>query len=254
MIEYEGSEAMNQLIQYVIALTNLYGMVHKDKVVEVYNSQNKNQVKLIEVEAFLLDLPEELDDAFIISHKDFFVHEAIMEFDEFSLMLTKKADKPHYIPSKNELLRYIDEGYFEKTKQYNALKSYMKNNFFDGNDEKAEWLCEHIEGMCRFGFDMRDIMEVFNDRGINFKDIDQVNELVSLITALSNNIRIWENNGHTPHEIFEIFERPNLKPLPSQPFKIRQSNVIHINTKKKVGRNNPCPCGSGKKYKNCCMN
>jgi len=23
---------------------------------------------------------------------------------------------------------------------------------------------------------------------------------------------------------------------------------------KKVGRNDPCPCGSGKKYKNCCGN
>ena len=22
--------------------------------------------------------------------------------------------------------------------------------------------------------------------------------------------------------------------------------------KKKIGRNEPCPCGSGKKYKNCC--
>jgi preprotein translocase subunit SecA len=22
---------------------------------------------------------------------------------------------------------------------------------------------------------------------------------------------------------------------------------------KRVGRNDPCPCGSGKKYKNCCM-
>ena len=25
-------------------------------------------------------------------------------------------------------------------------------------------------------------------------------------------------------------------------------------TEEKVGRNDPCPCGSGKKYKNCCMN
>lgn len=24
--------------------------------------------------------------------------------------------------------------------------------------------------------------------------------------------------------------------------------------KKKIGRNDPCPCGSGKKYKFCCMN
>ncbi|HIE15955.1 MAG TPA: hypothetical protein EYP69_03415 [Bacteroidales bacterium] len=25
-----------------------------------------------------------------------------------------------------------------------------------------------------------------------------------------------------------------------------------VRTEKKVGRNDPCPCGSGKKYKNCC--
>ncbi len=24
--------------------------------------------------------------------------------------------------------------------------------------------------------------------------------------------------------------------------------------KPKIGRNDPCPCGSGKKYKKCCMN
>jgi preprotein translocase subunit SecA len=26
------------------------------------------------------------------------------------------------------------------------------------------------------------------------------------------------------------------------------------NTTKKIGRNQPCPCGSGQKYKKCCMN
>ena len=25
-----------------------------------------------------------------------------------------------------------------------------------------------------------------------------------------------------------------------------------VNSTKKVGRNDPCPCGSGKKYKQCC--
>lgn len=253
-IFYEGSETMNQLMQYIIALTNLYGMVHKDKVVEIYNSQNENQVKLKEVEAFLTHLPEELEDAFIMIHKDYFVHEAIMLYDEFGLMLTKKGDKPYYIPAKNELLKYVDENYFEATKQYNALVNYMKSNFFDGDEERAEDFCYNIHGMCKFEFEMQSIMESFNEQNINFRDIDQVNEVMSLITALSNNIRIWTNNGHTPHEIFEKFEKPNLKPLPSQPYDIRGSNVIDINTKKKVGRNNPCPCGSGKKYKNCCMN
>ena len=28
--------------------------------------------------------------------------------------------------------------------------------------------------------------------------------------------------------------------------------LITIKKAEKVGRNDPCPCGSGKKYKNCC--
>ena len=31
-----------------------------------------------------------------------------------------------------------------------------------------------------------------------------------------------------------------------------KSHTPYVNTEPKVGRNDPCPCGSGKKYKNCC--
>ena len=31
-----------------------------------------------------------------------------------------------------------------------------------------------------------------------------------------------------------------------------KENTPIVNNKPKVGRNDPCPCGSGKKYKNCC--
>ena len=27
---------------------------------------------------------------------------------------------------------------------------------------------------------------------------------------LANNTRIWENNGHTPNEIFEKYEKPHM--------------------------------------------
>lgn len=42
------------------------------------------------------------------------------------------------------------------------------------------------------------------------------------------------------------------KTLPSKA-REPQDNGTRINTAKKVGRNDPCPCGSGKKYKKCCM-
>ena len=36
----------------------------------------------------------------------------------------------------------------------------------------------------------------------------------------------------------------------------KQYNDIHtpkVREFKKIGRNDPCPCGSGKKFKNCCI-
>lgn len=48
--------------------------------------------------------------------------------------------------------------------------------------------------------------------------------------------RLWSNNGHTPDEMADLMPRM----------------VDGIRHSRKIGRNEPCPCGSGKKYKKCC--
>ena len=45
----------------------------------------------------------------------------------------------------------------------------------------------------------------------------------------------------------EIFSEEKLKQLYTEQ---KKSGTVHVG--KKVGRNDPCPCGSGKKYKYCC--
>ena len=244
---------MNQLTLYIIALSNLYGMVHKDKVLEIYNSQNEDQINQTNVGKILSNPPGELEDNFILIHKDYFVMEAIIENVEFDMMLRKKADKPYYVPEKDELLKYVDDTYFEKSKQYNVLMTYLQKNFFKPGDEKAEWLAEDIQGMCQFGVDPQAIFDSFNNMKISFKDMNQTNEVLQLIMDLSNNTRIWENNGNTPNEIYEMFEKPNMRPFPDKPFEFGGSNVIDMKSRQKIGRNDPCPCGSGKKFKKCCL-
>ena len=74
---------MGKLNQYIIALTNLYGMVHKDLVVEIYNSQNDNEISKSDVDIIFRNPPKELEENFVCTHKDYFVHEVILEFREF---------------------------------------------------------------------------------------------------------------------------------------------------------------------------
>ena len=63
-------------------------------------------------------------------------------------------------------------------------------------------------------------------------DFSSVEKFSELVVDLHNATRVWMNRGNTPKEI-----RGQLK-------------TYNPNTK--VGRNDACPCGSGKKYKKCC--
>ena len=51
-------------------------------------------------------------------------------------------------------------------------------------------------------------------------------------------------------------EIPNvgLVKLESRAESLRQARLADARSKRKIGRNEPCPCGSGKKYKRCCLN
>ena len=57
----------------------------------------------------------------------------------------------------------------------------------------------------------------------------------------------------------EIASIPEVKELTlmlnhtPRPPKIK-GRVVDVRTEPKIGRNEPCPCDSGKKYKRCCIN
>lgn len=60
-------------------------------------------------------------------------------------------------------------------------------------------------------------------------------------------------------EMRSFFQAPAKPPLPPKPAPARgefleRKPAPFLRTEKQVGRNDPCPCGSGKKFKKCCMN
>ena len=244
---------MNKLLDYIISLTHLYGLVHKDKVVEIYHLQNDEKINMEAIDDIMNDPPEDLVHHFVEIHGDYFVHETIMEFDDFHEQLEQRKGKPYYIPEQEELLKYKSDGYFEINKQYQDLLQYATRNLFAGDEVAAQMLCEDIQLICQVEFSAQEVFEVFNNRGVKLKGEKQVHEVMQLVMELANHTRIWENNGHTPHEIFENYEKSHLRPLPDRPSHLGGADIIDFKTGKKIGRNDPCPCGSGKKYKKCCL-
>lgn len=244
---------MNQLEKYIVALTYLYGVVHKEKVLEIYNQQNDQQITIDQIEAYFAEEPIAIRDSFAYPYNDYFVHETVLAFDEFDELLKEKGDKPYYIPVQKELLKYTNDHYFEKSKAYKNLFNYIRKNFYPHDQERAKDLAEDTHDFCQMDFDIKLVLDNFARMGAQFEGEKQVNEVLSLVMELHNNVRLWENNGYTPSEMFHLFEKDKLNPLPNQPFDFNKTNIIDFKTKQKIGRNDPCPCGSGKKFKKCCL-
>lgn len=245
------------VIDYIVSLTHLYGLVHKEKVVEIYNLHYQSEIGVEVINNIINNPPEELLKNFVEINGDYFVHETIMEFGDFDVQLKHRKGKPFYIPQQEELLKYKEDCYFEINNEYQDLLKYV-TNLLDGDEAQAEILVEDIQGYCLQNFSPGAIFNLFNEHDVSFKDEKQVNEVMRHVMNLANNTRIWENNGHTPSEIFEKYEKPHLRPLPKSPFlgmKHAKPNlrVIPGGKSHKVGRNDPCSCGSGEKYKKCCL-
>ena len=224
---------MNQLLDYVISLTHLYGLVHKDKVLEIHNIQNDTPATAQDMDIILQNLPPELEDNYVLVEQDYFVHEHILMHYEFAEQLKQRTGKPFYIPDKTELLRYKNNLYFEMTPQYVALRTYLTKHIFAGDERRADDLTDDIQVVCHLDFNIQEVINTFGYHHAEVESEKQIDDIMKLARDLSNNTRLWENNGHTPLELFEKYENPHLRP--------------------KVGRNDACPCGSGKKFKKCCL-
>ena len=227
---------MELLRDYIVALTHLYGAVHKNVVTDIYNQQNETPITVSDVEKQMTDESEELAKRFVYPIKSYIVLQAIEMFDELDELLAKQRGKPRYIPSKSELMKYTNPYYLEKNKEYEELFSYLKTKVLDGNDHKAKMISEDIQGMIEVEAAFSTLIGTFDDHNVVFDSQKQAQEVADLVINLQNATRLWSNLGHTPKEIHQL--------------------MIHkqkTSKKKKIGRNDPCHCGSGKKYKKCCL-
>ena len=84
---------------------------------------------------------------------------------------------------------------------------------------------------------MEEIMEIL---GVYYETDIEGKEFGVGFTEFCNNTRQWILNGNTPNEMVE-----------KNSAAIREETENHFNAEK-IGRNEPCNCGSGKKYKKCC--
>lgn len=228
-------------IDYISAMVNLYGIVPVDQVAKVISEHHKEQISAEEIKAWLQDpysgglAKAALQKRFVYLYgPGFFVGEWIMEFDAFDAHWQAQKGKPYYVPEQEELMKWSNPHYFEKPKEFFALQEFLGAAFPLADSVMIEGLVEDLQMMAEDPFSLEKTIGEFERRDLKFTDQALLMQMLDLVQNLHNHTRIQVNRGHTPAELFEI-EKRHMLPLNG-----------------KIGRNDPCICGSGKKYKKCC--
>ncbi|WP_042454100.1 SEC-C metal-binding domain-containing protein [Neobacillus dielmonensis] len=146
--------------------------------------------------------------------------------------------------SKEQLLRAGEPHFVERNESYIHFVNFLTANY-DISREEADGIVEECVYATNIGEEPGKIFEFLQSR-LEFESIETVKGCMDKVIDLMNNTKQWFLKGYAPKELSAL-ERKSLQPSPG-----RKDNIIDITTKKKVGRNDPCPCGSGKKFKKCC--
>lgn len=226
-----------EIVDLVINIVNTYGIIQVDY--ELANMLNDLLEEEIDVDYLINLIDYNIDirtntyipncdtDLFLVSNNIFNPQEIINE------RIKRDLDYKKY--TKEELK---DQNIDSLIKRDEAQK--VINFLKDINYEMPESLVRVfiIKIMSKAQIDVKDFMNVEN---LNIDNIDQANEYLKLIMDLHNNIPHYALYGYSPNELM----KRQIEEMKKQEENDRRN---------KIGRNEPCPCGSGKKYKHCCLN
>ena len=219
----------------------------------------------------------------LYSEKGIFVHLQLFENEEFGYLLRQQMDKDFYIPSAQQIDEICRTGYEASSSEYKKLESFFIKKLRIPYEQAVTW-CLQVWANSYESESPSKIINKMTEANIEFEE-KMINELLELLVAAHNNTRMKENRGYKPSEMVRkksVDKMPTIVPASSNAAAILKdaapqleamgvpvdlngnTDVIQttmfpsglngepIRVEKKIYPNDPCPCGSGKKYKKCC--
>ena len=165
---------------------------------------------------------------------------------ELEELIRKQEGKDFYLPTPAEIETLRDRRCLPDTPAYVTYRRFL--DMYAGLDEvdadaAVSTLWNHIaEG----GTHQECLQGMIDWSGA---DSSCMKLIMTLYRNCYDQTRLHINCGHTPLEIEAAYPRETVK------LKLLELELSFDDSVKtvRIGRNDPCPCGSGKKFKKCCL-
>jgi len=259
------------LHQYMDAAARLYGLISLAKLRAIFNEQNKpvdtetfirvaalrafddNDYEIIERTDVPSNTPEEVLEAGEIAADYLFVDDPETSLRD---LRRQQKGKQYKVLPKAEFLKYADPDYYPVTPARTAMLKYLRRRA-SSLSLPVEDFCTAIQEIIVIDAPMQEVINIVESEGLVFNKHWDIGEFAALYQNLNNSTHKHANCGHTPNEMFAMSDRgkkfaERIAPagqmsLFDEPLAKPKLTIVGS-----PSRNGPCPCGSGRKYKNCC--
>ena len=225
-----------EIVDLIINIVDVYGIIEDYKMLEILNKLLNIKMDMVSLMVLItsqIDLRREI----IVAESEdetYFMNE-LVKMPEEIIAEREKRDLDY----KKYTIKELKECTLDKLIERNESKAvlgFLEKKKIKFAEEILLTMILYIMNIPKI--DIEDFKHLIN---IDLKNIDEANEYLQLVINLHNNIPQYSLYGYTPMDLVKM--------------QIEQQNLEEKKRKKsKIGRNDPCPCGSGKKYKNCCLN
>ena len=231
-----------------LGMLTLYGALPLKKLEELFNRYLPETLSLPDLLSYLKSnrLCRKYNFTYSDNHIMFFYHSSILDIKPLIAEIEQRKDLEYAIFKGPELIEASEQGYYYKNSFSQRLLGHLDK--FDIPDNvlfmHELWINIQIETTTHSLFE-------FLSKRLVFDNFQVLQDTVKLLMDYQNNIPRWTLKGNVPVALSKAIKPGGSgrsgasgRPAPSHyPVFAHQP-----------GRNDPCPCGSGKKFKHCCGN
>ena len=242
----DRTELENAVIIYAGALAHMYGIYNLRIIKDVWDMNHRKKISPEECHTLI----EKAGDSDGFYRRDNYIIDITLDNPEDYCNILDRvmpAD-PYYNPTVNEIDQYRYGAVIEKNPHYWYLRNFIARMLgmpvpVLEEDEKLDGIMEKLAFAARCDSNLNELIDLLHENGIALDDSEDQEKFMNLYTGFLYGQRIWACKGFKPEDL--------------SPAKMAVRNVklpSYVNPKSEItpGRNDKCPCGSGKKYKKCC--
>ena len=227
-IQYRNMIKVNsEIINLYRGMNKAYGLLKLKDIKELYKRYQIEESEKYRIEDVITKAEDYYREYEI--QGIFFINCYIDNWVDLLKEIEQQIKVNYTIISKEELLSMSDENYIYESQFGNAFfKEFL--SMFNMEEDILEGLMESLYLEIQEN-ELEDVMaEILEQLEDDNKEIKEF--MSNSVGKFLRNIRLWRFKGANLNE--------------------KKPNIIRAEKQKIVRRNDPCACGSGKKYKNCC--